>query len=36
MVTVLSHLLLGEKVTPKRWLGVGLILIGTSLIVAQA
>jgi drug/metabolite transporter (DMT)-like permease len=36
MVTVLSHWLLGERVTPKRWLGVGLILIGTSLIVAQA
>ena len=36
MVTLLSHWLLGEKVTPLRWAGVGLILIGTSLIVAQA
>ena len=36
MVTVLSHWLLGEQVTPLRWAGVGLILIGTSLIVAQA
>ena len=36
MVTVLSHWLLGEIITPKRWLGVGLILIGTTLIVAHA
>ena len=36
MVTVLSHWLLGERVTPLRWAGVGLILIGTSLIVAHA
>jgi drug/metabolite transporter (DMT)-like permease len=36
MVTLLSRWLLGEKVTPLRWAGVGLILIGTSLIVAQA
>ena len=36
MVTLLSHWLLGEKVTPLRWAGVGLILIGASLIVAQA
>ncbi len=36
MVTVLSRWLLGEKITPRRWLGVGLILIGTSLIVAHA
>ena len=36
MVTLLSHWLLGEQVTPLRWAGVGLILIGTSLIVAQA
>ena len=36
MVTLLSHWLLGERVTPLRWAGVGLILIGTSLIVAQA
>jgi drug/metabolite transporter (DMT)-like permease len=36
MVTLLSRWLLGESVTPLRWAGVGLILIGTSLIVAQA
>ena len=36
MVTLLSHWLLGERVTPLRWAGVGLILIGTSLIVAPA
>jgi drug/metabolite transporter (DMT)-like permease len=36
MVTLLSRWLLGERVTPLRWAGVGLILIGTSLIVAQA
>jgi undecaprenyl phosphate-alpha-L-ara4N flippase subunit ArnE len=36
MVTLLSHWLLGERVAPLRWAGVGLILIGTSLIVAQA
>ena len=36
MVTLLSHWLLGERVTPLRWAGVGLILIGTSLIVAHA
>ena len=36
MVTLLSRWLLGESVTPLRWTGVGLILIGTSLIVAQA
>jgi drug/metabolite transporter (DMT)-like permease len=36
MVTLLSRWLLGEKVTPLRWAGVGLILIGTSLIVAHA
>ncbi|MBO0750257.1 MAG: EamA family transporter [Porphyrobacter sp.] len=36
MVTLLSRWLLGEQVTPLRWAGVGLILIGTSLIVAQA
>ncbi len=36
MLTVLSHWLLGERITPKRWIGVGLILIGTALIVAQA
>jgi drug/metabolite transporter (DMT)-like permease len=36
MVTLLSRWLLGESVTPLRWAGVGLILIGTSLIVAHA
>ena len=36
MITVLSHWLLGEKITPRRWVGVGLILIGTALIVAHA
>lgn len=36
MVTLLSRWLLGEHVTPLRWAGVGLILIGTTLIVAQA
>jgi len=36
MVTVLSRWLLGEAIAFKRWLGVGLILVGTILIVAQA
>ena len=36
MVTLLSRWQLGEEVTPLRWAGVGLILVGTSLIVAQA
>lgn len=36
MVTLLSRWLLEEHVTPLRWVGVALILIGTSLIVAQA
>ena len=36
MVTLLSWWLLGERVTPLRWIGVGLILAGTSLIVAHA
>jgi DME family drug/metabolite transporter len=36
MVTLLSKWLLGERVMPLRWLGVALILIGTSLIVAHA
>lgn len=35
-VTVLSQWLLHERVTPVRWLGVVLIFVGTSLIVAQA
>jgi len=36
VVTLLSRWLLGEQVAPLRWAGVGLILLGTSLIVAQA
>jgi len=36
MVTLTSRWLLGEQVAPLRWVGVGLILVGTSLIVAQA
>jgi drug/metabolite transporter (DMT)-like permease len=36
MVTLLSRWLLGEEVAPLRWGGVALILVGTSLIVAQA
>jgi drug/metabolite transporter (DMT)-like permease len=36
MVTLLSRWLLGEVITPKRWIGVGLILLGTTLIVAHA
>ena len=36
MVTLLSRWQLGEEVAPLRWVGVGLILVGTSLIVAQA
>jgi drug/metabolite transporter (DMT)-like permease len=36
IVTLLSRWQLGEEVAPLRWAGVGLILVGTSLIVAQA
>lgn len=36
MVTILSRWLLGEAVTPRRWVGVGLILVGTALIMAHA
>jgi drug/metabolite transporter (DMT)-like permease len=36
VVTLLSRWQLGEEVAPLRWAGVGLILVGTSLIVAQA
>ena len=36
MVTLLSKWLLGETVTTTRWIGVGLILIGTSMIMAHA
>ena len=36
MVTLLSRWQLGEHVAPLRWAGVGLILVGTSLVVAQA
>jgi drug/metabolite transporter (DMT)-like permease len=35
-VVVLSQWLLNETVNKMRWIGVGLILIGTSLIVAHA
>jgi drug/metabolite transporter (DMT)-like permease len=36
MVTVLSRWLLGEVVAPRRWLGVALILVGTTLVMAHA
>lgn len=36
VVTVLSWCLLGEKITPPRWIGVFLIIVGASLVVAQA
>jgi drug/metabolite transporter (DMT)-like permease len=36
MVTILSRWLLGEVVAPRRWLGVGLILVGTALVMAHA
>ena len=36
MVTILSRFLLGEVVAPKRWLGVGLILAGTAIVMAHA
>jgi drug/metabolite transporter (DMT)-like permease len=36
MVTLLSRWQLGEEIAPLRWVGVGLILVGTSLVVAQA
>jgi drug/metabolite transporter (DMT)-like permease len=35
-VTVLSLWLLRERVTPIRWLGVALIMLGIGMIVAQA
>jgi drug/metabolite transporter (DMT)-like permease len=35
-VVVLSRWMLQEKVSTLRWIGVGLILIGTSLVVAHA
>lgn len=35
-VAVLSQLLLRESVTKMRWIGIGLILIGTGLLVARA
>lgn len=35
-VAVLSQILLRERVSPIRWLGIVLIVIGTSLIVTQA
>lgn len=34
--TLLSVWLLGETVTPTRWLGVGLILVGAILVAGQA
>jgi undecaprenyl phosphate-alpha-L-ara4N flippase subunit ArnE len=36
VVAVLSRILLRERLSPIRWLGVGLIFVGTSLIVTQA
>jgi drug/metabolite transporter (DMT)-like permease len=36
IVTLMSRWLLGEKVTPVRWAGTALILIGTIMIVAYA
>ena len=35
-VTVLSQWLLHERVTKARWFGVGLIIVGASLVVAHA
>ena len=35
-VAVLSQVLLRERIAPIRWLGVVLIVVGTSLIVTQA
>jgi len=35
-VAVLSQVLLRERVSPIRWFGIALIVIGTSLIVTQA
>ncbi len=35
-VAVLSQVLLHERIAPIRWLGVVLIVVGTSLIVTQA
>jgi drug/metabolite transporter (DMT)-like permease len=34
--TLLSHLMLQERVTKTRWLGVGLIVIGVALVMARA
>ena len=36
MVTVLSRFMLGEVIAPRRWIGVALILLGTTFIVAHA
>jgi drug/metabolite transporter (DMT)-like permease len=36
VVTLLSQWMLRERVTAMRWLGVGLILSGTVLLVADA
>ncbi len=35
-VTVLSHWLLKERITMERWVGVGLILAGATLVAARA
>lgn len=35
-VTILSQLLLREKITGTRWIGVGLILVGAALVATRA
>jgi undecaprenyl phosphate-alpha-L-ara4N flippase subunit ArnE len=35
-VTVLSHWLLKERITAERWVGVGLIIAGATLVAARA
>jgi undecaprenyl phosphate-alpha-L-ara4N flippase subunit ArnE len=35
-ITVLSHLILRERVTRTRWIGVGLIFVGAALVMARA
>lgn len=35
-VTVLSHWLLRERITPARWIGVALILVGAGLVASRA
>ncbi len=34
-ITVLSHLILRERVTRTRWIGVGLIFVGVALVMAR-